>query len=284
MIHSFLMIGQSNMAGRGFLQEVSPIHDEKIKMLRNGRWQTMSEPINCDRSTSGISLAASFASSWRLFHNQEDDIALIPCADGGTSLDDWNIEGPLFQNAVFQAKAAQKISTLSGILWHQGENDSNGKKHQSYIEKFALLIKTLREELHVPHIPLIVGGLGDFLQDGMYGRYFNEHNEVNKALLEFAQNHDDCYFASAEGLTANPDNIHFDAVSQRKFGIRYFKAFQQKAHILGTVKDEDQIIEQINNRPLTKNEKSELLQYQFAMGTINADEFQIQFAELNNRS
>lgn len=284
MTHSFLMIGQSNMAGRGSLKEVSPIHDEKIKMLRNGRWQIMSEPINFDRSTSGIGLAASFASSWRLFHNQEDDIALIPCADGGTSLEDWSIEGPLFQNAVFQAKAAQKISTLSGILWHQGENDSNGQKYQFYIEKLTLIIKTLREELNVPNIPLIVGGLGNFLQDGIYGQYFNEHNEVNEALIQFAEDYDDCYFVSAEGLAANPDNIHFDAISQRKFGIRYFKAFQQKTHIKGTVQDEDQIIEEINNRPLTKNEKSELLQYQFAMGTINADEFQVRFAELNTRS
>lgn len=281
MTHSFLMIGQSNMAGRGFLKDVPSIHDEKIKMLRNGRWQMMAEPINFDRSTSGVSLAATFASAWRLFHNQEDDIALIPCADGGTSLDDWSVEGPLFQNALFQAKAAQKISTLSGILWHQGESDSYGQKHQSYIEKFSLIIKTLRKELNVPDIPLIIGGLGDFLKDGIYGQYFNEYNEVNAALIQFAEDHDHCFFASAEGLTANSDNIHFDAVSQRKFGIRYFKAFEQQNHILGRLADEDQIIEKIYSRPLTKNEKYELLQYHFAMGTISADEFQTQFAELS---
>lgn len=39
MIKSFLMLGQSNMAGRGFLDEVAPIYNEKIKMLRNGQWQ-----------------------------------------------------------------------------------------------------------------------------------------------------------------------------------------------------------------------------------------------------
>ena len=41
MIHSFLMIGQSNMAGRGFASEVEPIQNEHIKVLRNGRWQGM---------------------------------------------------------------------------------------------------------------------------------------------------------------------------------------------------------------------------------------------------
>ena len=34
MIHSFLMIGQSNMAGRGFKGEVEPIKNSRIKVLR----------------------------------------------------------------------------------------------------------------------------------------------------------------------------------------------------------------------------------------------------------
>lgn len=38
---SVLMIGQSNMAGRGFLNEVPMICNERIQMLRNGRWQMM---------------------------------------------------------------------------------------------------------------------------------------------------------------------------------------------------------------------------------------------------
>ena len=50
IVKSFLIIGQSNMAGRGHLHEVKPIINERIVMLRNGRWQMMAEPINCDRS------------------------------------------------------------------------------------------------------------------------------------------------------------------------------------------------------------------------------------------
>ena len=61
---SVLLIGQSNMAGRGFLSEVTPIHNENIFMLRNGRWQMMTEPIHFDRSVAGAGLAASFAQAW----------------------------------------------------------------------------------------------------------------------------------------------------------------------------------------------------------------------------
>lgn len=40
-ICSFLMIGQSNMAGRGEFGEVEPISNNKCFMLRMGRWQLM---------------------------------------------------------------------------------------------------------------------------------------------------------------------------------------------------------------------------------------------------
>mgnify|MGYP006972147430 CR=1 FL=1 len=33
---------------------------------------------------------------------------------------------------------------------------------------------------------------------------------------------------TAEGLTPNPDGIHMDAVSQRRFGVRYYEAFVKK--------------------------------------------------------
>lgn len=89
------MLGQSNMAGRGFLNEVDPIYNEKIKMLRNGQWQMMTEPINYDRPVSGVGLAASFADAWSKAHPDEE-IGLIPCAEGGSSLNDWHPEGILF--------------------------------------------------------------------------------------------------------------------------------------------------------------------------------------------
>ena len=61
MIHSFLLVGQSNMAGRGFAHEVEPIQNPRIKVLRNGRWQPMYVPVNPDRPFSGVNLAESFA-------------------------------------------------------------------------------------------------------------------------------------------------------------------------------------------------------------------------------
>ena len=272
MIHSFLMIGQSNMAGRGYIKDVLLIFDEHIKMQRNGLWQIMSEPINFDRPSSGVGLASSFAASWRL-DNEQDEIGLIPCADGGTSLDDWAVGGALFENAVSQARLAQRTSKIKGILWHQGENDCSPEKAEQYQEKFSVIIDALRHELNIPEIPLIIGGLGDFLPTGIFGQYFVHYSLVNRELELFAKSHKNCFFVTAKGLTANPDDIHFNAHSQRLLGIRYYYAYRDLQHVLEPLKDEESILDSIYKRPYTKTEKIKLLENEFALGNIESKDY-----------
>ncbi len=276
------MIGQSNMAGRGYLKDVGQIYDEQIKVLVNGRWQTMTEPINFDRPTAGIGLAASFAGAWRLA-NKCEQIGLIPCADGGSSLDDWAVGGTLFENAVFQAKFAQRISKLSGILWHQGENDSFAGRSAVYYDKLSIIVDAFRSELDALNIPFIAGGIGDFLSGGRYGKYFTEYNEVNQALHKYAAETPNAYFVTSTGLTANDDGLHFDAVSQRKLGVRYFESFSKKKSVLAPLTAENDLVNIIQDRPLTKTEKIALLEISFASGNISLMDFEEHLTVLNNR-
>ena len=217
---SILMIGQSNMAGRGFINEVPMICNERILMLRNAGWQMMAEPINYDRPNAGIGLAGSFAAMWCMEHEGEQ-IGLIPCAEGGSSLDDWAVDKNLFKNAVIQAGFAMQDSELIGILWHQGESDSYGGGYQTYYKKLQVIIESLRKELNAFEVPLIIGGLGDFLGKNGFGLNCTEYELVNEQLLKFAREQENSCFVTAEGLIPNPDGIHMDAVSQRRFGVRY---------------------------------------------------------------
>ena len=272
MIKSFLMLGQSNMAGRGFINEVPPIYNERIQMLRNGRWQMMTEPINYDRPVAGVSLVSSFADEW-CSENKEDTIGLIPCAEGGSSLDDWAIDKVLFRHAISEAKFAMETSELAGILWHQGETDSFNGNYKTYYKKLLLIIETLKIELNATDIPLIIGGLPYFLGKEGFGKNCTEYALVNKELEKFASEQDNCYFVTAKGLTSNPDGIHIDAVSQRKFGLRYFEAFSKKQHVLEPLTDEDKLLESSYSREHTKNEKMYMKSMDFALGKMSYDEF-----------
>ncbi|KLU66379.1 carbohydrate acetyl esterase/feruloyl esterase precursor [Desulfosporosinus acididurans] len=272
MIKSFLMIGQSNMAGRGFLSDVPPIINERIQMLRNGRWQMMIEPVNYDRPVSGVSLAASFADAWCLKY-PEDTIGLIPCAEGGSTLDDWAVDGELFQHAISEAKFAMKHSTLTGILWHQGESDSSGGKYEVYYDKLLGIVQALRDILNVPEIPFIIGGLGDYLGKTGFGQYCVEYEQINDSLKQFAFEQAHCYFVSAQGLTGNPDGIHVNSISQRYFGLRYFEAFDKKTHVLVPLSHEVELLDRLIARMHTPTELMFVKQMDFALGKLSYEEF-----------
>ncbi|MFD1884952.1 sialate O-acetylesterase [Paenibacillus wenxiniae] len=277
MIKSFLMLGQSNMAGRGFLHEVDPIYNEKIKMLRNGQWQMMTEPINYDRPVSGVSLAASFADAWSNAHPDEV-IGLIPCAEGGSSLDDWQPEGILFQHALSEARFAMRSSQICGILWHQGESDSYRSLHETYYAKLTAIMSTLRHELNLEKIPLIIGGLGDFLGKTGFGQQATEYPQINEQLQRFAHEQQHCYFVTAAGLTANPDGIHIDAASQRKFGYRYFQAFSTMSHIMEPLAGEEQSLNV--ERAYSKNEQIYIHSLELASGKITYAQFEARMAKV----
>lgn len=269
---SILMIGQSNMAGRGFINEVPMICNERILMLRNAGWQMMAEPINYDRPNAGIGLAGSFAAMWCMEHEGEQ-IGLIPCAEGGSSLDDWAVDKNLFKNAVIQAGFAMQDSELIGILWHQGESDSYGGGYQTYYKKLQVIIESLRKELNAFEVPLIIGGLGDFLGKDGFGLNCTEYELVNEQLLKFAREQENSCFVTAEGLTPNPDGIHMDAVSQRRFGVRYYEAFVKREHVLKPIENEMELLERCISGPHTKREKMYLAMAEFAAGKMTDEEF-----------
>lgn len=269
---SILMIGQSNMAGRGFINEVPMICNERILMLRNAGWQMMAEPINYDRPNAGIGLAGSFAAMWCMEHEGEQ-IGLIPCAEGGSSLDDWAVDKNLFKNAVIQAGFAMQDSELIGILWHQGESDSYGGGYQTYYKKLQVIIESLRKELNAFEVPLIIGGLGDFLGKNGFGLNCTEYELVNEQLLRFAREQENSCFVTAEGLTPNPDGIHMDAVSQRRFGVRYYEAFVKREHVLKPIENEMELLERCISGPHTKREKMYLAMAEFAAGKMIDEEF-----------
>lgn len=269
---SVLLLGQSNMAGRGFIGDVPAIVNENVTMLRNGKWQMMCEPINYDRPVAGVGLSASFADAWTR-DNLGQKLGLIPCAEGGSSLDDWTIDGVLFRNAVAQAKLALESSELVAILWHQGEADSMNGSSKVYYEKLTIILEALRNQINAKDIPLIVGGMPDFLGKEGFGAYCTESLEVDDALRQYANNNEHTYFVSAKGLKANPDWIHVDAMSLRIFGIRYYEAFNSARDILEPLVDEKERVSFAHERKHTAQERIFLEGMNFVLGKMDYETY-----------
>lgn len=232
-IDSILMIGQSNMAGRGDFEQVAPISNPSCFMLRMGRWQYMSEPINPDRAIfkirfhSGISLAASFADAYAKQYKRK--VGLIPCADGGTTIAEWQPDGILFEHAVCMARIAMETSRLAGIIWHQGESDcTSDTLYHEYPEKFHRFFSALLSELSIDNIPIVIGELPQKVGDSW--KLDGRNLAFNQRLPSLAAHYPRMAIASSEGLSMKPDGIHFDSGACREFGRRYFAAFHSVNH------------------------------------------------------
>ena len=224
MIHAFLLVGQSNMAGRGLPHEVEPIDNQDIVVLRNGRWWPMYVPVNPDRVTAGINLAESFAARYAREHGVK--VGLIPCADGGTSLDQWKPGGVLFDHACMTAQLADRTAHIVGILWHQGESDCGEARYPLVKEKLKGIIGAFRQVPCLEKVPFLVGGLGDYLQNYGHHKHISENYwRVNEGMRAAVAETENCGFVEATGLGANPDNLHFSAAALREFGQRYYEVF-----------------------------------------------------------
>ena len=210
-----LLIGQSNMAGRGLPNEVDPVADERIEMFRDGQWQRAVEPLHDDKETAGVGLAMSCASAY-LEAFPQARIGLVPAAVGGTPLSRWMPGEDLYERALGIAREALRGGALKAILWHQGETDAQHLElAQSYGQRLAEMVDTLRQALDATDVPFVVGGLGDFLAVHPTCVHYGL---VNDALQHL--NVDRYGFASAAGL-GEFDGIHFNSAALRILGQRY---------------------------------------------------------------
>src|SRR5580700_11383374 len=209
----FLLIGQSNMAGRGPVEAQDKEIIPHILMLnKEMAWVPAVDPLHFDKpAVAGVGLGRTFAKTL-LWANHSASIGLIPAAFGGTSLDEWKPGDKLYADAVRRTQEAMKSGKLRGILWHQGEADAGTEEHvNSYRERFANLVQHLRQELNAPDVPVVVGELGEF-QKGKFTQQLNEQ----LALIPFSVPHS--AFVSSAGLTDKGDGVHFDSASAREFG------------------------------------------------------------------
>jgi len=226
--HLYLLIGQSNMAGRGVVEEQDKVvHPRVMKFTADQTWAPALDPLHFDKPIAGVGLGSSFG---RAMADADPSITigLIPCAVGGTPLGRWQKDGDLYKQAVVRAQAALKDGTLHGILWHQGESDSGREETaRSYGERLAQTVVDLRTELGAGDAPFVAGQLGEFLakenKDGMPSFW----PVVNEQIASLPMRLKNSAFVPSTGLKHKGDAVHFDAASLREFGKRYAAAMQK---------------------------------------------------------
>ena len=218
--HLYLLMGQSNMVGRDTRTLADQVDDPRVLAVNaDGVWVIARDPIHAQngRIAPGVGPGISFGRSMAAA-SPGVSVGLIPCAVGSTPLRRWEKGGDLYQIALDRAKAAERVGTLRGVLWHQGEADAAKQANaESYEHRLVRMIDDLRRDLGRPDLPVVVGQLGDFIRV----EKLTSVDTVRRAIKAVAGDERRVGFVDSAGLTDKGDALHFDAASQAELGRRY---------------------------------------------------------------
>ncbi len=223
----YLLIGQSNMAGRGKIEYIDTTAHPRVYVLNQEfEWKTAKEPLHFDKpKLAGVGPGLTFGKAMAAAY-PDATIGLIPCAVGGTSIKDWKKGAKHEQTQYYpyddmlkRTLFALNSGILKGVIWHQGEADSKPGSFNTYEAQLISLIQQLRNELDLPELPFVLGTLGDFVVDD--NPYADSINVIIQSIPKKVVKTD---YVVSEGLTDKGDAIHFDSQSARELGEKYARA------------------------------------------------------------
>lgn len=215
----YLVIGQSNMAGRA---EVTPKISGEIPgvFLFTGNsdelWIPAKNPLNIyssirkEASMQRLSPAYSFAKAMRK-KSKSRDLGLVVNARGGTAIAEWMPGTHYYKEIVKKAKEAAEYGRIRGVIWHQGESDLGDLSE--YLANLEVLIVTLRKDLGLAELPFVAGHIAE---DQPGGNVFNRLIDNLPEKVPFTG-------VASGRSTRTFDEVHFDTKSQLKLGKRYAK-------------------------------------------------------------
>lgn len=238
MTAAFIIAGQSNAIGIGrgaFTDNLdTPAINARIFQVGRGGATDMqvipaTEPLqHWPVGNPGIGFAMRFARLYVQANNE--DVLLIPCGKGRTSIADWAIGGGLFNDMMTRAWGQPVV----GILWQQGEADRDTDQavyEQGLVDLFAEL------HMRLGPIPILAGeavwtwrGYGDTPEAQEAARLRNValRQTIHRAFAQLQPSAvvDAQYLKSNNDMFADGDVNHFCAASQIKLANRYYAAWE----------------------------------------------------------
>ena len=217
----YLLLGQSNMAGRGrMLPEDTVKTIEGVWLLNaDGVPEPAVSPLNrysSIRKEIGMQqICPGNYFSEEMHKATGRKILLVVNARGGSSLSEWMKDSPeqdYFEEAVKRAGQAARYGKIKAVLWHQGESDSG--RSDVYLDSLAVFVSDLRKAIGDESVPFIAGEIA---------RWTDNADAFNEMISHISGRIPNSFYVSSEGCTPLKDvsDPHFSREGQMLLGHRY---------------------------------------------------------------
>ncbi len=188
----WVLAGQSNMEGVGNLEH-TPLPSALVNSFdQTDNWVSASDPlhrlpdsidpVHWGRNAQGerTRLSGPALDTWianrkkgagvglpfalEMVRRTGVPIGLLPCAHGGTSMDQWN---PALKDKGGESLYGAMIRRVrlagghvTGLLWYQGESDASAEAEPHFTQKFKDLIAAVRSDFGQPELPFYYVQIG----------------------------------------------------------------------------------------------------------------------------
>ncbi|MFK5972432.1 MAG: sialate O-acetylesterase [Flavobacteriaceae bacterium] len=221
----FILAGQSNMAGRGFVEPQDTVPNERIFTInRKGVITLAKEPLHFyEPALTGLDCGLSFAKTLTQKIPDSISVLLLPTAVGGSSISQW-LGDSIYRNVQlltnFKEKVAigKKHGVIKGILWHQGESDANPENITLYHKRLSKLVGAFRQIVADEKLPILIGELGPYSTNANWSK-------INAQIKSYASTDAEVTVIHTSDLKDKGDKVHFDSESQRSIGKRFANEF-----------------------------------------------------------
>jgi sialate O-acetylesterase len=241
----WVMAGQSNMEGCGRLD--APDIEEPNTLVHafdmSDRWLTACEPLHWRLDspdpahwpelrkptpdevmaqhkgrTNGVGPGMSFAGE--IVRHTGVPIGLIPCAVGGTTMDQWDPEQVKLGGKSLYGAMLRRVDAVGGhvrgLLWYQGESDAVGGVSNVFAAKFSRFVQAVRHDFSQADLPVLFVQIGRVVVPQLTHPEWNAIQETQRVCAREIAYTD---VVPAVDL-AMEDFIHLSSAGQKRLGER----------------------------------------------------------------
>jgi sialate O-acetylesterase len=148
-------------------------------------------------------------------------IALIPCALGGSKIDQWDpgriTEGDSSLYGAMINKILRTGSRVKGLIWIQGESEAMLRRQDTYRERLLHLFDSFREDAGDPDLPVLMVQIGRFING--FSDMERSWEDVREIQRNVPKERHHVYRVTGIDLPLD-DCIHFSTEGNRRLGRR----------------------------------------------------------------